>query len=238
VRGRDALQRGDAEGAYQEFARLPDTSLFRAKPEVVQTISDLARSRLQEARNVMNSNRAEAARLAQSVMILPGVPADAVAQADQLLAEARRDPGMRANEVARAAPPPRQPTAPVAVAPTRPAAPPRAPLLAAAPPRSAPIAPARTTQPASPSLAVPAAGSSQAFETAQACVARGDNECVIRALEGNAGSPQALRLLIETYRTTGDVAKAQRSMTQFVKRFPDETAAKTYRRMLELQQNP
>lgn len=85
---------------------------------------------------------------------------------------------------------------------------------------------------------VPAAGSAQAFETAQACVARGDNECVIRALDGNAGSPQALRLLIETYRTTGDTAKAQKSMALFVKRYPDESAAKTYRRMLELQQNP
>jgi hypothetical protein len=73
------------------------------------------------------------------------------------------------------------------------------------------------------------------MDLANACLARGDNECVIRALEGNARSQQELGLLIETYRAVGDVKQAQKNMASYVKRFPDAQRSAGYRRMLELQ---
>ena len=53
VRGKDALQKGDLETAYQEFERLPEQSLFRARPEVAQATVALARSRLNDARGLL-----------------------------------------------------------------------------------------------------------------------------------------------------------------------------------------
>jgi hypothetical protein len=83
-------------------------------------------------------------------------------------------------------------------------------------------------------IAAPSGGPS-ALDAAQACLGRGDNECVIHALEGQANTSQELGLLIETYRATGDAQKAQRNMATYVKRFPNAARAETYRRMLELQ---
>jgi ABC transport system ATP-binding/permease protein len=83
-------------------------------------------------------------------------------------------------------------------------------------------------------IAAPSGGPSP-LDTAQACLGRGDNECVIHALEGQANTSQELGLLIETYRATGDAQKAQRNMATYVKRFPNAARADTYRRMLDLQ---
>jgi len=46
------------------------------------------------------------------------------------------------------------------------------------------------------------------MEAASACLARGDNQCVIRVLNGHAQTAQELGLLIETYRAIGDSAQA------------------------------
>ena len=214
VRGKDALQRGDVESAYLEFARLDEASIFRARPEVNQATSQLVQSRLTEARNVMTSNRAEAARLAQSVMGLAGASADAVTEAEQLLAQARKEPA---------------------------AAPARAANQRAAQAKAEPVARARPAQqPAREQAArqAPVAASSggaSAMEISSACLARGDNECVIHALDGNASTAQELGLLIETYRAIGDARSAQKNMAAYVKRFPNAGRADAYRRMIELQ---
>jgi Tfp pilus assembly protein PilF len=68
---------------------------------------------------------------------------------------------------------------------------------------------------------------------ASACLARGDNACVIRALQGKAQSAQELGLLIETYRAMGNTAQAQKNMTLYVQRFPTARRAETYRIMLQ-----
>ena len=73
------------------------------------------------------------------------------------------------------------------------------------------------------------------MEIANACLARGDNECVIHALDGAARTQQELGLLIETFRAVGDVKQAQKNMATYVKRFPDAQRSNGYRRMLELQ---
>jgi pSer/pThr/pTyr-binding forkhead associated (FHA) protein len=80
---------------------------------------------------------------------------------------------------------------------------------------------------------VPAPDPNRALEEAYACVARGDNACVIQALaDGQARSPAALALLIETYRAMDDLAAARRHMNTFVKRYPDNPRTPKYREML------
>lgn len=70
------------------------------------------------------------------------------------------------------------------------------------------------------------------METATACLARGDNQCVIKALAGRAQTAQELGLLIETYRAVGESALAYRSMTTYVQRFPTARRADAYRALL------
>jgi pSer/pThr/pTyr-binding forkhead associated (FHA) protein len=79
------------------------------------------------------------------------------------------------------------------------------------------------------------AGDKSAMETATACLARGDNACVVRTLNGRAQSAQELGLLIETYRAMGDTGQAYRHMATYVQRFPAARRAEAYRQMLERQ---
>ena len=80
---------------------------------------------------------------------------------------------------------------------------------------------------------VPAPDPNRALEEAYACVARGDNACVIEALRGGkARSPAALALLIETYRAMDELRVARRHMNTFVKRYPDHPRTPKYREML------
>jgi|GEM_PF-3809034 len=72
------------------------------------------------------------------------------------------------------------------------------------------------------------------IDVANACLARGDNVCVVRALEGKAKSAMELALLIETYRALEEPEQARPAMEQYVQRFPDASRAHAYRRMLEL----
>jgi pSer/pThr/pTyr-binding forkhead associated (FHA) protein len=215
VRGKDALQKGDAETAYLEFARLSEASVFRARPEVSQAARQLALARLNEARTVLPSNRGDAARLAQSVMGLSGAPADSLQQAEQILAQARGEPK--------------------AAAPRAPAAPARAP--APRPARAEPVRarPAQDREPQRPVMTTTPLGGASPMDVATGCLARGDNECVVHALEGRASTAQELGLLIETYRAIGDSKQAQRNMAIYVKRFPTAGRADAYRRMIELQ---
>ncbi len=208
VRGKAALQAGDAEAAYQEFSRLGATSAFQARPEVADAGAQVARARLSKARAQVQSAPAEATRLAQSVLSLPGISAATTTIAQQILNDAHR--------VAAAAPPPTAARAQAHAARTFPAA-------------------AREPAPSKPAPAPAAAAGGAAMDVASACLGRGDNDCVIRALAGKANSAQELGLLIETYRATGDSKQAQKNMAVYVKRFPTARRADAYRRMLELQ---
>jgi type IV secretory pathway VirB10-like protein len=189
---------------------------------------------LEEARQTLPTSRGEAARLAQSVLGLPGVTSEQINAAETLIAEARGELTARSQQQqvatvkptrpAPAAPPPQR-TEPVRVAEaprqvSKPAPPPPAPVS-----RPAPSTPAPS----------PTQSGVAPMEIANACLARGDNECVIRALDGNARTQQELGLLIETYRAVGDVKEAQKNMATYVKRFPDAARSAGYRRMLELQ---
>lgn len=228
VRGKTALQNGDAETAYREFQGLGMQSPLRTRPEVTQATTELARQRLQVASNVLSKNRGEAIQIAESVLSLVALPPDAMLAAQELLTQARSEP--QATHAAARAPvaaaaqrtPVRQPQ------PVKQPPPPKQPVRAKPP---APATPAALAAPGSG----PSSSEASAMELASACLARGDNECVIRALEGNAGSERELGLLIETYRAIGDAKSAQKNMATYLKRFPSARRAETYRRMLELQ---
>ncbi|MGB5812962.1 MAG: FHA domain-containing protein [Polyangiales bacterium] len=72
-----------------------------------------------------------------------------------------------------------------------------------------------------------------ALAEAHRCVGTGDNPCVIRALEaGQARSPAALALLIETYRALDDMSAARRHMRAFVQRYPENPRTARYEQML------
>jgi hypothetical protein len=71
------------------------------------------------------------------------------------------------------------------------------------------------------------------LQSASVCLARGDNRCVIRALEGRARTAQELGLLIETYRSIGDTRRALKNMNLYLKRYPTAGRADIYRNILE-----
>ena len=71
---------------------------------------------------------------------------------------------------------------------------------------------------------------------ARACVARGDNPCVVQALEGGrASTPDALALLIETYRAMDRFSAARQHMRTFVERYPDHPRTQKYQQILTLE---
>lgn len=114
-----------------------------------------------------------------------------------------------------------------------------APVLAGTRPRPTPVRPERpvvepgTPEPAprtpSPRRTVPTISP---LEQANACLARGDNACAVDALEGRAGTPRELALLVETYRTMGNTRAALRHMALYVKQYPDAARARVYRDQL------
>lgn len=75
-------------------------------------------------------------------------------------------------------------------------------------------------------------GSSTGMKAATQCLMRGDNPCIVRALEGHTDSPAELALLIETYRTMGNNPAALREARQLLQRFPNDPRAPRYREMI------
>lgn len=67
---------------------------------------------------------------------------------------------------------------------------------------------------------------------ARGCLARGDQGCAVRALEGRTTNAQELALLIETYRALGDQRKALRNMERFVKRYPQARQTSQYKQFI------
>jgi hypothetical protein len=144
-----------------------------------------------------------------------------------------------AREPARA---PGRAAAATAIRPRRPEPTPPAPTEKPAPgatsgdaPSAAEPAPA-AAEPQAPSPAPSASGSAQggaALAQALDCLGRGDNRCVIRALENRANSARELELLIETYRAMSSTPKAESEMRRYLSIYPNGKRAPEYRRLLE-----
>ncbi len=94
-------------------------------------------------------------------------------------------------------------------------------------------APVATAQPAPPKpKAVVQANDEDPAKTARNCLARGDQRCVVRALEGKAENAQELALLIETYRALGETKKAVKHMETFVARYASARQTPQYRQFI------
>ena len=212
VRGKSLLDNGDVEGALQEFDRLGPDSAFRKEPAVAQAIARLGDERLAKAVALMESDPTEAVRLAMSVSSVPGMPEGHRTRATQVKADAERALAQAQAKERKAAD-------------------------AAEKEKSRAARAARTGRPRSPKTGADRGNDKSAMDTASACLARGDNACVIRALSGRRGSAQELGLLIETYRAMGKTKQARKNMEQYLKRFPSAPRASAYRRMLERQGN-
>jgi hypothetical protein len=146
-------------------------------------------------------------------------------------AEEKRPPRRRA---------PKEPTptpseAPVAATPAAPATPVPAPAAPAAPVAAPVAASAAAPAPATPAPSAPAAAPAPQtpMQAAMACLAAGDNACVVRALEGKTSSARELEMLIETHRTMGQGGKAEELMKSYVGKYPSERRAAAYRAQLE-----
>jgi pSer/pThr/pTyr-binding forkhead associated (FHA) protein len=93
--------------------------------------------------------------------------------------------------------------------------------------------PAAVKASAAEEAAAPKVDPQLALDEAYACVSRGDNACVVRALRGGkAKSPAALALLIETYRAMDNLPAARKQMQTFVKRYPDNPRTPKYQQIL------
>jgi pSer/pThr/pTyr-binding forkhead associated (FHA) protein len=112
----------------------------------------------------------------------------------------------------------RSPSGPVTAA----AAAPRAPRPASTNPVAEPRAPE-----------APASDTESPAKLARNCLARGDQRCAVRALEGHAENSQELALLIETYRALGETKKAVRHMESFVARYPTARQTPQYRQFMD-----
>jgi uncharacterized protein (TIGR02266 family) len=139
---------------------------------------------------------------------------------------AAREAEAASSTAASAAPAPAAAAEPATTPPAAPPAP--APVLAIAPaaPAAAPVAPAPAP------AAAEQAPAETPLQAARACLARGDNACVLAALEGKARSAQELELLIETHRSMGHNAAVERNMRVYVERFPSERRAEAYAKQL------
>jgi hypothetical protein len=117
----------------------------------------------------------------------------------------------------------------------RPSAPPAPPAASEAPAPASSMLPApppgseMTVTPAAPA---PASDSAQTpLARALDCLSRGDNACVLSALEGTSG-PRELDMLIETHRATGNAAAAESMMRRYLELHPEGKRASQYRRSL------
>lgn len=219
VRGKAALEKNDLEGAYNEFRHLEDQSAFRLRPEVVRATEELARTRVDLATALLNSDKIRASRLAASVLKMPHASAEMHAAAREIAEKARLETAVASAQAPKAA----------ARSPVTSNAPVTSKQAAAA----LPVSP--SVKPAAPPVAEKAAsaGSKTPFQMAGACLARGDNQCIIRALEGKTHSAEELGLLIETYRSMGDMKNALKNMALFVRRYPSAPRAAGYQRILD-----
>jgi pSer/pThr/pTyr-binding forkhead associated (FHA) protein len=107
----------------------------------------------------------------------------------------------------------------------------------AAPSEPPPASKLPTAEPVKPRPAAPATPDAKPADedpakVARNCLARGDQRCVVRALEGKAESAQELALLIETYRALGETKKAIKHMETFVARYATARQTPQYRQFI------
>lgn len=224
ARGDAARRAGQIERAYLEFESLPPDSPYRLRTEVTSTMREFATLQIERANAVLGTDPEEAFRYADSVRAMATVDASLRRQADAIARRARQRAGGGGAVAAKVGPgrePERRPD-------------PRGTTLAGTAGRPETPSSARPESSAGVGAVAPATDASgqSPLQQAQTCLARGDNPCVIRALEGRARTAQEFRLLIETYRAIGNTPRMLDSMERFIQRFPTDPRAGAYRQTL------
>lgn len=220
ARGEALRRAGDVEGAFVAFAELPDGSTYRARPEVLDTNHEFASLQIARANELLATSPDEALSHAQNALLVPGLDPRIRAQADAIVRRARVRGGTAVSVRDRT------PRVRPDVRPTPTAHP---------TPTSTGGSQATTTTGGGTTTAAGGGDGGSPLAAAQACLARGDNPCVIRALEGRARTPQEMRLLIETYRAMGNSPRMLDTMGRFVQRYPSDPRAGQYRQILAQQ---
>ncbi|MDB4975685.1 MAG: hypothetical protein JWN48_4026, partial [Myxococcaceae bacterium] len=211
--GKKALAEDKTEDAYFLFAGIPDEHPLRQRPEVKATTDKVAADRLARAKKELRTAPLDARDLASSVLEMQGV-SDTLRQQAQALLDDKGQPTPA---------PSATPAATVAVTPAA-AVPPAKPRPVAA------AAPVEPKQPHESKEAKPE--DDDPAKVARNCLARGDQRCVVKALEGRAESAQELALLIETYRALGETKKAVKHMETFVAKYGTARQTPQYRQFI------
>lgn len=209
---KEAFDEGRIDEAFAIAASLPVQSTLRKTPEFREIQNGYVDQHLEAAKKALTARPAAAQQEATHILALEGVRRDQQREAKRILAQAR-------TRLARPRPKPR-PTR-VAVAPT---------------PAPTPDPPPRSEPEPPPVDVAPTPQPTGGMAVARDCLRKGDNACVIRALDnGQARSASALALLIETHRSMGNALAAQRHMGVFVRRYPNDARAPRYQQILENQ---
>jgi pSer/pThr/pTyr-binding forkhead associated (FHA) protein len=207
--GSRALAENKLEDAYFLFAGIPDDHAFRERPEVKITTDRVAQERIARAKKLVRSSPTEARELASSVLEMQGVAEPLRSEAQNILDQ--------------------HPTAVVS----------QAGAAASSTSKSAPKtttvgepAAAKATKPTTSEAKSTTREDDDPAKVARNCLARGDQRCVVKALEGKAESAQELALLIETYRALGETKKAVKHMETFVARYATARQTPQYRQFI------
>lgn len=199
--GLASMQNGDFEAAYVAFESLPVDSAYRARPEVAETMTQVATQWVTQAEALVESNPTEANRLAATVQVMTGIDPSLTARADAV--EHQTHPR---GVVART---PRRPVAvPMPVATTSRPTP---------PPATTRTAPPTTTTATAPPPTSTAAAAAPSDDRLNQCVIAGDNGCVVDLLgRGRAHTTPQLRMLFNAQRALSLRADACATARQLI----------------------
>lgn len=239
ARGQTHLDRGETNQAFNEFQRLPDSSPYRQGSQgrvVMRALRGYANERLQDAREDLeeHDNPTEALRSAQFVLDIDGITQAQVQEARSIIADAEAEGGDEASDpVAVVEPQPqgrRRRTSGSSARRGR-----RGGTQQTSDSGSQTTQQTQQTSTTTQNTTAGGGGGPSPEQQAAECTARGDNQCVIRTLEGRARSPRALALLIEAYRAQSRQSAAMRHMRTYVQRWPNTPQGRAYQQILTRQ---
>ena len=218
ARGAEALAGGEVDTAYFAFEELPQDSPFRSRTEVDEARERFAQAHIAQARAAVRGNPTDAMRHAEMVLTMPDAPVEHRDAAELIR---RRLSG--------------QASAPVAAVRRRPSAgQPRSSAGQARPAASREPGPAAESPAGPPGASdVEAPAASGSANVIQSCFAESNySRCIVDNLEGRARGCREVAVLIEAYRSLGNMGAAIRQMQGYVRRCGTTREANHYRQIL------
>ncbi|MDD9947794.1 MAG: FHA domain-containing protein [Myxococcales bacterium] len=222
-RGRALLQEGKHEAAYKKFTELTPNSPMHTRPEVELARDKVAAARLAEAGAIMGAEPGIAIAKAEAVKEMPFISEAHKAAAIALVEAARHAAAAGSGEDE----PGELDTAP-ATGKTSARA-----VAAKSTRKTASSSSSKKSDRKDSRSKRRSSKGDKPIEAAKACLAKGDNNCVLDALKGRAHSESEIAMLVETYLAVGKTDDALKEMARYVKRFPTARRAARYRGRLD-----